>query len=319
MASTASSFMESLGQVGDVEALIDQPETLYFDAKTLKSEALTADSDRNSLAKQVSGFANADGGVVIYGLSASRDTSGRDLVNALQPLSDVKLVASKILGLIGQFLQPPVEGIRVETRARIDGKGYVLVFVPPSDSGPHRSSRNREYYRRHGSATLPMEHYEIEEAFGRRRRPQLELYFRIKERRGNRPSGYHAAILIGMRNVGRGIAKYPGMLLKDARVSSYGVDGNHAFGLTPVPTSSPIDLRYGGALERAIYPDDELDVTTIAHPIEVIDVIGANDYCRSEDLRVAYHLFAEDMKTITGELSMSAQEIKVQMASIGYP
>jgi predicted HTH transcriptional regulator len=103
------------------------------------NEAFAAESDKGALAKALSAFANADGGVIVYGLEAKRDKEGRDVVRAKKPLKDAELVRSRVLGLVGQLVQPPVEGIEVEARNKSRKRGYVLVYVPPSDSGPHRA------------------------------------------------------------------------------------------------------------------------------------------------------------------------------------
>jgi predicted HTH transcriptional regulator len=196
LATNAESFFQTLVKATDIENLIGKSEDLYFDAKTLSNESLKADSDQGALAKAISAFANADGGVIVYGLEAKRDAQSRDVVQAAKPISDPVLVQSRILGLVGQLLQPPVEGVRVEIRKKRSKKGYVVVFIPPSDSGPHRAKPQHEYYRRHGSASLPMEHYELEEMFGRRKRPKLELYWRVKHRKGSISMGFKALLLV---------------------------------------------------------------------------------------------------------------------------
>jgi predicted HTH transcriptional regulator len=154
----AESFFQSLSTAPDIEQLVGKSEDLYFDAKCVNNENFVSDPDKGPLAKAISAFANADGGVIVYGLEARRDAEGKDVVQTTKPLEDVELVRSKVLGLAGQLTQPPVEGILVETRPKSGSEGYVVVFVPPSDSGPHRAKAQHKYYRRHGSSSLPMEH-----------------------------------------------------------------------------------------------------------------------------------------------------------------
>jgi schlafen family protein len=309
MRTAAEAFLLSLPSAEAIGGLVGKSEDLYFDAKTLRNEAFTSDSDRGSLAKAISAFANADGGVIVYGLEAKRDVDGRDVVQSPKLLKDVELVRSKIAGLVGQLLEPPVNGVIAETRASKSPEGYVLVFVPPSDTGPHRARPQREYYRRHGSASLPMEHYELEEYFGRRRRPQLELYWKIKHQIwGNPQEGRSAVIHIGLRNVGRAIAKYPGLLLRRCRTWAYGADGNGNWGLPVLPSSEPGHIRHGGSFERVIYPGVDLDVTVILHTVRLAEKVGDNTI-KCEDLAVDYEIYAEDMPTVTGTLRISASAI----------
>src|SRR5450759_4238036 len=94
----AEAFFRSLTTTADIEHLIGTAEDLYFDAKALNNESFSASSDQGALAKAVSAFANADGGVIIYGLEAKKDAQGRDVVQAAKALADPALVQSKILG-----------------------------------------------------------------------------------------------------------------------------------------------------------------------------------------------------------------------------
>ena len=305
MPTNAEAFFRSLASPADIEQLIGMSEDLYFDAKTLSNESFAAASDQGSLAKAISAFANADGGVIIYGLEAKRDAEGRDVVQAARPLGDPALVQSKILGLVGQLIQPPVEGILVETRVGQANRGYVLVLVPPSDSIPHRVKSGHEYYRRHGSSSLPMEHYELEDMFGRRRRPQLELYWKIKHQIwGNPQEGRSAVIHIGLRNTGRAIAKYPGLLLRNCKTWRYGTDGNGNWGLPVLPAPEPQHLRHGGSAERVIYPGVDLDVAVILHPVRLGLNIG-DTTMGCEDLVVDYEIYAEDMRTVASTLRIN--------------
>ncbi|MFL6387284.1 MAG: helix-turn-helix domain-containing protein [Terriglobales bacterium] len=309
MTTNAEAFFRSLATAADVGQLIGTAEDLYFDAKTLSNESFASASDQGKLAKAISAFANADGGVIVYGLEAKRDAQGRDIVQTVKPLIDPALVQSKVLGLVGQLLQPPVEGILVEIRKKRSKQGYVVVLIPPSDSGPHRAKPQHEYYRRHGSASLPMEHYELEEMFGRRRRPKLELYWKIKHQLWGSPQERRSAVIhIGLRNTGRAIAKYPGLLLKNCKTWQYGTDGNSNWGLPILPASESGHLRHGGSAERVIYPGVDLDVTVVLHPIRVGQNIG-DQTIGCEDLVVDYELYAEDMPTVVSTLRISSDTI----------
>jgi predicted HTH transcriptional regulator len=176
MSESAQVFFESLRTAGDVTGLLGRAEDLYFEAKTCSDPF--PEPDQRHLAEALSGFANADGGVLVYGLvAAGGDRTTSDVVKRVEPIKSLKLLNSRLLALVGQLVEPPVAYVRVELREfdRQPHEGFVLVYVPPSDLGPHRSRKDREYYRRHGYGFYRMEHFEIAEMFGRRRRPSLSL------------------------------------------------------------------------------------------------------------------------------------------------
>lgn len=73
-----------------------------------------------------------------------------------------------------------------------------------------------------------MEHFDLEDMFGRRKRPKLRLTTRIDHR------GAHTSIFIGIENVGRGTAKAPYLAFdveQPFRPSTWGLDGNGHDGL----------------------------------------------------------------------------------------
>ena len=135
------------------------------------------------MAEAISGFANADGGVLIYGLSAKGgDRTNPDVVTGVEPVKNLLQVHPEVLSLVGQLIEPPVSGVRVESRPfdRVPDSGFVLVYVPASEM-MHRSRKDREFYRRHGTGFHRMEYFEIAEGFGRQRRPLLRIAARFKE------------------------------------------------------------------------------------------------------------------------------------------
>jgi len=61
----------------DIERFIKEgkEEDLHLDFKTVNAADLKSGSDRKNFAKALSGFANSDGGIVVWGVVARRDSS----------------------------------------------------------------------------------------------------------------------------------------------------------------------------------------------------------------------------------------------------
>jgi hypothetical protein len=301
MAQSAQLFFDSLDSAAAVSGLAGRAEDLYFEAKTCSTPF--SERDQQHLAEALSGFANADGGVLIYGLVArggDASTSTPDIVTGVQPIENLTGLLAQALGLVGQIVEPPIDGVRVEIRAfdRNPASGFLLVYVPASEL-LHRSRKDREFYRRHGTGFYRMEYFEIAEFFGRRRRPELKISARAKGIGNVQRTSCDAGYVIALENVGRGIAKFPGLLLKESRADLYGLDGNGRVGLPLIPTSNGRNLLYGGSSNHVIYPQATLEVTII-----VTSVPWPGSGVAHPPREVEYELYAEDMGTVRGSLEL---------------
>ena len=314
----AKSFFDSLSTVSEIQGLHGRPEDLYFEAKTCSTPL--NDHDKDHLAEALSGFANADGGVLVYGLVAKGgDRNTPDVVEGVRPVSELSKTHSEVLSLVGQVVEPPVENVQVVPRPmeRDPTMGFLLVYIPRSESFLHRSRRDREYYRRHGTGFFRMEHYEIAEFYGRRKSPALTFWWglKINSHEGREPNRiFTVEIMIGVHNDGRGIAKHPAIMIRKVRCETLhgrGVDGSGRTGLPPMPTSEMGAALFGGG-NAVVYPGTPLEVTVLSQKISVSET---NPDC--PDIDVEYELFAEDMESKKGEIQIKSSEILENMRNKG--
>src|SRR5262249_43971905 len=127
----------------------------------------------------VCGFANGDGGVIVFGMKAKRgpNKDDPDQIQAAEPLADTTFVKGRIQELIGQAVEPGIAGVRVNDFSESGVKsGFVTVLVPATDGSPCRSRKDWKFYQRISSGTYPMEYFQIADMFGKRQRPILELH-----------------------------------------------------------------------------------------------------------------------------------------------
>lgn len=90
------------------------------------------------------------------------------------------------------------------------GSGFCMSVVPASDSGPHMAKAGEDrYYKRNGSSFYRMEHFDLEDMFGRRQRPSLLLRLNLVPRLGDDP---HEEVHFSVVNEGRGVAKHAGFM-----------------------------------------------------------------------------------------------------------
>ena len=140
------------------------------------SPSLTKDNKaRDELCKDVSAFANSAGGQIIYGIE-ERD---RKPVKVDQG-SDV--TREWIEQVIDSNVQPRIEGLLITPVPVGNGRhAYVLTIPQASGRAPHQAP-DHKYYKRQNFQSVPMEDYEIRDAFRRATTPDLyvELSFAME-------------------------------------------------------------------------------------------------------------------------------------------
>lgn len=156
----------------DIENLITigAEESINLDFKSGDSLANT-DGKKNEIAKDVSAFANSDGGIIIYGV-AEKDFKADSLafVNGNDFTKEwlEQIINSRIQKRISDILIVPI-------RFNNDpAKTVYVVKIPLSNSAPHISSDKR-YYKRFNFQSVPMEEYEIRDLFNRKQKTEIEI------------------------------------------------------------------------------------------------------------------------------------------------
>src|ERR1043165_1656772 len=101
------------GGEGAIDKLIAdfESESLWLDFKRSKNDATGTSldkSDRENLAKAVSGFANADGGIIVWGVDCRPDAkTGADLPSEKLPLQEPHRFRSWLSGALSGCVTPP--------------------------------------------------------------------------------------------------------------------------------------------------------------------------------------------------------------------
>src|ERR1043166_2436932 len=136
----------------DVETIVTEriPEGVTLE---YKSSSILIDRDANTVCKTVSALANSAGGTFIIGIEMKNLVPVR--------IDDGTPGASKrdwIYQTINGGTFPAVEVIDILEFQTPTGTIYVIE-VPPSPQAPHQS-KDRKYYKRRGSHSEVMEHYE---------------------------------------------------------------------------------------------------------------------------------------------------------------
>jgi hypothetical protein len=173
-------------------------------------------SGRRVIAKAASAFANSTGGVLILGVDC-RNVEGVDCAQNITPITFLDRALSTINNELHAVTVPSIIGIEAISLASDDGSsGLIAVSVPRSDRRPHKANAAdaRGYFKRSGTSTVEMEHYEIEDAFLSNQSPDLSLELSPRSsgsggggaEPGERP--YHFSVEVVVANAGGGLAKH---------------------------------------------------------------------------------------------------------------
>lgn len=224
----------SLTTEASLDALIQErrEEDLYleFKQKVDSRNGDLSDGDKRAFSKTLSGFANADGGILIFGIETAKGVEGVDRAVSLKPITDHTRFRGRLLDSILNATQPVVDDVRVESIDVDANSGYVKILIPQSVKPPHRAVLAQHlYWRRVSTGHRQMEHYELEDTFGRRLRPALRVFVELRPRPEHDP---HEELHFFLLNEGRGIARHVGFLCKLGPESK--IQQTHGVGLQNV-------------------------------------------------------------------------------------
>ncbi|MGG6897226.1 AlbA family DNA-binding domain-containing protein [Rhizobium sp. BR 315] len=207
-----------------IEGLLGRQEdlTLEFKANEPRDpiflDGSLSQAGKKILAKEASAFANSAGGIIVFGVDC-RATDGIDQAEKLTPIPSIAKAETSVRDAAAELLQPRHAGVDVVriTSLADPTSGYIIVHVPRSERRPHRSEAKgqKEYFKRIGSRSYPMEHYDIEDAFRRTTSPILALETSFASAQSINEREMRFNFQLGLRNEGEVSAKSISMQIWD--------------------------------------------------------------------------------------------------------
>ena len=193
-------------------------EHIHLDFKTpaTKTGALEKD-DRRNYAEALSGFANSDGGVIVWGVDCRPNRSTKvDEAQSRSPIKNVDRFFSDLNTQLAGLVEPGVEGVehhRINDADRPED-GYIITLVPKGEGLPHMAHGpdQHRYYQRIGASFSPMQHFQLADRFARRPQPKLEFAWKLPPpwtASGSGTTVYHFGLVMGIRNTGGGGSAIP--------------------------------------------------------------------------------------------------------------
>jgi hypothetical protein len=193
----------------DVQALIDNsvPEGANLE---YKGAAILGTPEK--LSEWTSAFLNAEGGLLIVGVSEDDERKKERIsaiiypgrLNPAEPTFTRERVEQLVYDHVHCDVRPTIQihAIPVDEQ----GRAVYLIDVPEGDNPPYQAADGR-YYKRLNCTKYPMRHREIADFLGRRRRPCLHLHAQVVEFE-KLEQVWRFTVRLFLSNDGRAAARY---------------------------------------------------------------------------------------------------------------
>jgi len=148
----------------DLQALIDNS---VLEHKRLEyKRSLPSDSDKKEFLADVSSFANASGGDIIYGIIEDRTTGIPKTLEGVA-ITNIDQEKRRLYSMIKDRIEPRIIGIDIKDIPLSNSKIALIVRVPKSWISPHRVSFKGydKFYSRSTNGKYPLDVGELRVAF----------------------------------------------------------------------------------------------------------------------------------------------------------
>lgn len=164
--------------IDDLQSLIDNE----IEESTVLDYKSTIDKNKpnwkEELAKDVSAMANANGGVIIYGIMEKAVGKGHSVPEKLTPISNTLMSKDSFSQLLSSNIQPVIENVEINYIPYNDQSGFFVVEVPQGITA-HQNRLSHQYHRRRNAIIEAMEDYEIRDVMNRSKHPVIEMEFEL--------------------------------------------------------------------------------------------------------------------------------------------
>ena len=129
---------------------------------------------REDIAKDVSAMANANGGIIIYGLKEKETSKGHSVPEDISPVSTESMSKDQLAQIISSNISPRIKDIEI-THIPYNQEGGLFVVEVPKSQTAHQNLTNHLYHVRRNATIEIMEDFEIRDIMNRQANPPLSI------------------------------------------------------------------------------------------------------------------------------------------------
>lgn len=137
------------------------------------------DKKTNEISKDVSAFANSDGGIIIYGIK--EDQKNRHLPDSIDPINRKEISKEWLEQIIQSKIRPRIDGIIIHSISIEEQTDNVVYVVEIPKSNTAHQANDKKYYKRFNFNSEPMYDYEIRDILNRIKSPVIDLELEIQK------------------------------------------------------------------------------------------------------------------------------------------
>lgn len=279
---------------------------LDFKQMTTNAKGGLADPDKTNYSQAISGFANSEGGVIVWGIECNpTKADGRDVVKGLHPIKNLKNIKYDLHRIEPDMTDPAISGIDhhiIETTQGSD-EGFIATFIPRTDSFPIMAMgpKTQRCYYRGSHSFLYMRHRMLADRFAKGQLPRIDLDWIYH------PGAKQLWLLI--KNTGTAIA----------RDIAFTVD------VTGIPPNSAADLKLAEkrGFKTRIRNNCWLGISmqeTIIPRMDYLEILSFNMPVEKRDFSFLYQVSCEgDFKNSILKITKEELEAGKTEASIIFP
>ncbi|MBR9847472.1 MAG: ATP-binding protein [Algicola sp.] len=152
-------------------------ENIRLDYKGAGSIAKSGEK-KKEISKDVSAFANSDGGVIIYGVREFDEAGKTHLPEKIDPINANEFSKEWLEQIINSTISPTIPKVLItpiQVGKKEDNQVIYVVEIPKSNTA--HQMNDKRYYRRYNFQSIAMEDWEIKDIINRLSKTQVELHF----------------------------------------------------------------------------------------------------------------------------------------------
>ena len=179
-------FSKDEYSVDDINGLIEinAEESINLEFKSAESLGIQ-NGRKNELAKDVSAFANSDGGIIVYGINESNHKA--ESISYVDGNTITKEWLEQVLNTRINRKVPKLKIHPIRFEDQISQTVY-LIKIPQSGHAPHMC-HDKRFYKRYNFESTPIEEYELRDIYNRKNKTQLIIEDILFTQRGDSSSG----------------------------------------------------------------------------------------------------------------------------------